>query len=87
MDRFSCRACRVQDGQGVEASPHDALVRIGYPRLLSTEMRLPDQDYLCSLCGRDWVLKRGKHGGGWVQRLSVAPAFGGRRRIAGRCAG
>ena len=83
MDRSLCRACRAQDGQGVEASPHDALVRIGYPRLPSTAMRLLDQDYLCSLCGRDWVLKRGKRSGGWVRRLSVASAFGGRRRIAG----
>jgi hypothetical protein len=83
MDRSLCQACWAQDGQGVEASPHEALVRIGYPRLPSTTMRLLDQDYMCSLCGRDWLLKRDNRSGGWVRRLPVATALGGRRRVAG----
>jgi hypothetical protein len=63
-----CWKLKATRTSGRRVPPHSALERVNdFREVASGGMRADEQDYVCGVCGKNWMHETGNHGMGWVE--------------------
>lgn len=61
-----CELCEEQEKKGRHDRAHSHLVRGETSGGPSRVGRIDETEYVCSICGCEWIKETGSHGMGWV---------------------
>ena len=61
-----CPDCARQRGKDRYQRGHANLTSTGHREMRSMMGAVDEADYLCRVCGTEWIKETGSHGMGWV---------------------
>ena len=61
-----CSDCEALRGAGRKTPPHPNLKKTGEFRQIGGSSQANEQDYVCIVCGTNWMHETGNSGYGWM---------------------